>query len=819
MLAPLSWLKEYVDIDVTPQELQDKLFSCGFEVEELYQVGKDITGVVVGLVKTCEPIEGTHLHLTTVDAGEHGTFQVCCGADNVRAGKKFPLALVGATVIETEKDHVTVKGIATIKKGKLRGYESDGMLCSGTELGVSEDMYPGAGYNGLLELPDDAEVGSDVKPIVGLDDWIFDISITANRPDCQSIYGIAREVAAVLDKPVKAPALDFHATELTKEEVDQARGANAADHPFRVTVKAPDLCPRYVSHYIYDVTIGPSPAWMRRRLALVGMNAISNIVDITNYVLMELGQPMHAFDEDFLRGNEIVVRRAHAGEHIVTLDESDFEMNENNLCICDGEGPVALAGVMGGLNSEIRSATKGVVFESAKFMRDSIRKTSRSLGKRTDASAKYEKGVDEYTTEMAMRRALHLVEELGCGKVSSTHLDVNTGNSIEPYPMTVSVKKVNGVLGITVPDEEIVRIMRNLDFQPKIEGDSLKLMVPPYRTDIENYPDISEEVIRMYGYDHIVPTMLKTAQVTAGGMDLKQKTELALKRRLCAEGMYEAMHYSFFSPRDLDLLRLPEDHPWRQVIPILNPINEDLSVMRSTLAASMLHAVERNQKNGNTEGRLFEVAKRFIPKSLPLTDYPEERDTLCACVWGESESFFTIKGIADAIADTLFVQVDYKPSQMPFLHPYQCADIYLGEKKIGYVGTVRYEVMRQLNYQRKAYILELDLQSLEEIYGKRPKFEPLSKFPDVKRDLALVMDKKLTCAEVEECIKSSGKNITDVTLFDVYEGIQVAPGKKSMAFTVTFRPGDEELTDKAVDKAVDKILRKLKFTLDVDLRA
>jgi len=805
MLAPLSWLKEYVDIDVTPDELESKLFSCGFEVEEKYQVGKDITGVVVGLVETCEPIEGTHLHLTTVNAGEHGTFQVCCGADNVEAGKKFPLALVGATVIETEKDHVTVKGIATIKKGKLRGYESEGMLCSGTELGVSEDMYPGAGYNGLLELPADAETGADVKPILGLDDWIFDISITANRPDCQSIYGIAREVAAVLGKPLKKPAIDFHPAEVAKDG-------------FKVTVEAPDLCPRYVSHYIYDVKIGESPRWMRRRLALVGMNSISNIVDITNYVLMELGQPMHAFDEEFLRGNEIVVRRAHAGEHIVTLDESDFEMNENNLCICDGEGPVALAGVMGGLNSEIRDTTKGVVFESAKFMRDNIRKTSRSLGKRTDASAKYEKGVDEYTTEMAMRRALHLVEELGCGKVSSTHLDVNTGNSIEPVEMKVSIRKVNGVLGITVPDEDIVRIMRSLDFQPEVNGDELKLMVPPYRTDIENYPDISEEVIRMYGYDHIQPTMLKTAQVTAGGLTTKQRKELQIKKRLTEEGMYEAVHYSFFSPADLDLLRLPEDHPWRRAIPILNPINIDLSIMRTTLVASMLHAVERNQKNGIYEGRLFELANRFIPKSLPLTDYPEERPTLCAALWGSNESFFTIKGIADAVAESLLVRFEYKKGSMPFLHPYQTAEVWCNGEKVGYLGTLRYELMRTLNLNSKAYVMELDMKALEKYYGNIAKFVPLSRYPDVKRDLALVMDQSLTCEEVEECIRSTVKNIYDVKLFDVYEGIQVGAGKKSMAFTVTFRPADEELTDKTVDKFVDKILRKLKFTLDVDLR-
>ena len=807
MLAPLSWLKEYVDIDVSPEVLQEKLFSCGFEVEQLHQVGEDISNVVVGRVETCQPIEGTHLHLTTVNAGDKGTFQVCCGADNVEAGKKFPLALVGATVYETAKDHVTVEGVATIKKGKLRGYESDGMLCSGTELGLNEDLYPGAGYNGLLVLPDDAPLGADVKPIVGLDDWIYDIAITANRPDCQSIYGIAREVAAVLGKELKKPDLSFTETEVKKDG-------------FRVTVEAPDLCPRYIGHYIYDVKIGQSPAWMRRRLALAGMNSISNIVDITNYVLKEIGQPMHAFDEDFLEGGEIVVRRAHDGEEIVTLDNETYKMSSNNLVICDGNRPVAMAGVMGGLNSEIRDTTKAVFFESAKFARDNIRHTSRELGKRTDASAMYEKGVYEFNTVMGMKRALHLVEELGCGRVSSTHLDVNTGNSVEPKEMKVSVSRVNGVLGIKVPDEDIVRIMKNLDFQPKISGDELTIEIPAYREDIEDYPDISEEVIRMYGYEHLVPTFLKSAAVTVGGLNQKQKTELALKRALCAQGAYEAMHYSFFSPADLDLLRLDKNDPLRQAIPLLNPINPDLSIMRTTLAASMLHAVETNEKRGNIEGRLFEIAKRFIPKSLPLTDYPDEKDTLCAAVFGDQESFFTLKGLTETVAENLFVKFEYRPAARTFLHPGQTAEIYCDGECVGYLGKVSYEVAADLNLRTDAYVAELYLDILEKYYGKKPVFTPLSKDPDQTRDLALVMDKDVTAGSVEECILGTSPLVIDAHLFDVYEGVQIGAGRKSMTFKLTFRAKEnEELPAEKVDSQVKKILKALKKDLGVELRS
>ena len=810
MLAPLSWLKDYVDIDVEPHVLEEKLFSAGFEVEELIEVGKDISNVVVGLVETCEPIPDTHLHVTTVNAGSHGTFQVCCGADNVQAGGKYPLALIGATVIETEKDHKTVKGVATIKKGKLRGYESYGMLCSGVELGLSEEMYPGAGYNGLLVLPEDAEPGADVKPIVGLDDWIYDVAITANRPDCQCIFGLAREVAAILGKPVKEPALDYTETEVENEGFD-------------VTVEAPDLCPRYIGHYVYDVKIGESPAWMKRRLAMVGNNAISNIVDITNYVLKELGQPMHAFDGHFLEGNRIVVRRAAENEKIVTLDEKEFALNPSNLVICDAEKPVALAGIMGGLNSEIREDTTSVTFEAAKFMRDNIRKTSRALGQSSDSSACFSKGVEEYQTVMGMKRALHLIEELGCGKVSRTHKDVNTGNSLEPREMKASIAKVNGVLGIEVPTDEIQRILTDLNFQPVINGDELTIQIPAYRDDMESYPDIAEEVIRMYGYDHIVPTFLKDAKVTMGGRNLRQKYEIKIRRALCNTGAFEAMHYSFFSPADLDLFRFPEDAVERKAIPLINPINEDLSLMRTTLAPQMVAAIYRNQNRGNMEGRLFEVGRRFIPKELPLKDYPDERETLCVGIFGKNEDFFTLKGMAETVADTLHTKFEYKPVKKTFLHPYQAAAIICEGNEIGYLGKLAYEIEEQMNVDKKkrlsSYIMEIDLKSLEGMLGKSPVFDAPGKHADEKRDLALLVDRNVTCSEIQDCILGACKYVVSADLFDIYEGEQIAADKKSMAFTVTFRPKEEKFEADQVDGFVNKILKKLSGQLGIVLRS
>lgn len=803
MKAPLSWLKDYVDIDVTAEELEEKLFSCGFEVEELTDVGKDISGVYVGEVTECEPVEGTHLHVCKVDCGDKGVFQICCGADNVKIGIKAPVALEGATVYATAKDHVTVEGVMTIKKGKLRGIDSFGMLCSGVELGVNGDMFEGADYNGLLLLPSSCRNGEDVKPILGLNDYIFDISVTANRPDCQSVLGIAREVAAVLKKPLKEPRIDYNAVH--------------DDRKVKVTITAPELCPRYIAHYVKDIKIGPSPMWLKRRLALCGLRSISNVVDITNFVLLEMGQPMHAFDLDTIEGSEIVVRRAHDGEKIVTLDEKEFTLNRENLVICDGSKPAALAGIMGGLNTEIKDSTREVLFEAAKFARDSVRKTSRSLGQHSDSSAIFEKGTNEYTTERAMKRALHLIDELGCGTVTDVCADVATEYSDTSVKhMAVSAQKINALLGIEVPAETMKEILENLNFGVSMSGDCLELTLPPYRDDLFGYPDIAEEIIRMYGYEHIHGTFMPTAKVTNGGWNEEQRTLNKLRDMLVSEGLYEISNYSFYSEKDLDMLRIPEGATERKYIRILNPISEELAVMRTFLAPSMVNTMLRNLKRGNYEGGEFEFAKVYIPESVPINNFPEERMKLCIGLWG-SANFFDMKGITENIADSLNVKFEYVSGQSPYLHPGINADILCDGEKVGYIGAVDPAILESIAAERPMVIAELDYELLKK-HAKPFKYIPLPKYPEAQRDLALISDREITCGQIEREIYSACKYVTDVKLFDVYIGNQIESGKKSMAFTVTFTPKDEALSGEKVDGFIKKILSNLKFKLGITLR-
>ena len=801
MKAPFSWLKEYVDIEISAQELEQKLFGCGFEVEELIDLGAQISNVVVGEVLSCEKVEGTHLFTCQVNCGPCGVKQIVTGAPNVHAGMHTPAAL----------DHSTLPGGVEIKARPLHGIPSEGMLCSGEELGLNEDLYPGAEVNGLLELPAETVPGTDIREVVGLDDYIFDISVTANRPDCQSILGIAREVAAVLGQEVKMPRTDYTCSEYKYPDL-------------KVSVIDKDLCPRYLAHGVRNITPGESPRWMRRHLALCGLRSINNVVDITNYVMLEIGQPMHAFDLDTLQNTEIIVRRAHSGETIQTLDEKTFSLTGDQLVICDGNRPVALAGIMGGLNSEITGETRQLLFEAAKFARDSIRKTSRALGQSSDSSARFEKGISEYTTELGMARALHLIEELGCGEVTSSMFDETAGAPREGKRFTARISGINAILGIEVPKEEILRILRTLQFQVEENGDILEVTAPRYREDIEiGEPDLAEEVIREYGYDHVVPTFLKSASVTVGGRKPEQLRQDKVKRTMCAQGYSEVSTLAFYADSDLDDLHIAADAAERNVVRILNPITEKLSIMRPLLAPSMLKIVVENLKRFNSEGRIFELANVYAPGkegALPL-----ETLHLGLAAFGNDEDFFTLKGSLESLGEAFGLRFDVERAQdVPWLHPGIAAYLLCEGERIGVFGKLANEVTAELKLHKdskthhKIFLAEIDYARMMSHAAASFRYHPVSAYPAVVRDLALTVDEEKTCGEMMAEMARACKQVTDVELFDIYRGEQIGEGKKSMAFKLRFESDDHALQPEEVDKFVKKILGNLKFKLGAEIR-
>ncbi|MBO6302326.1 MAG: phenylalanine--tRNA ligase subunit beta [Ruminiclostridium sp.] len=804
MKVPFSWLKEYVDIDITAEELEKRLFGCGFEVEELIDLSAEIDKVVVGVVTVCEPIEGTHLTKCKIDCGSYGKdIQIATHAPNVYVGMHTAAALDGSTL----------PGGVKIKAKPLRGVDSFGMMCSGEELGLNDDLFPGSEVYGLIDLPKDTEPGTDICKVVGLDDYIFDISVTANRPDCQSVLGIAREVAAILGKPVKMPSLDYTVS-------------GDIDFKANITVEAPDLCPRYIGHTVHDIKFEQSPAWMRRYLALCGIRGISNIVDITNFIMLELGQPMHAFDLDLLEEKRIVVRRAGEGEKITTLDTKEFTLNPNNLVICDGKKPVALAGVMGGLNSGINENTKNLLFESAKFMRDNIRKTARSLGQNTDASSFYEKGISEYTTELAIKRALHLIQELGCGRIAPEGCDVSAGAPRTGKNFDVKISDISDILGIEVPAADIVRILKSLCFEVTENGDVLNVTAPRWREDIEiGTPDIAEEIIREYGYEHVTPTFLKDAAVTSGGLTAEQQTRGKMKRVMCGLGCYEVSTLGFYSDADLDLVRIAPDAPERNVIRLINPISANLTIMRSILVPSLLNVVVNNIKRGNMEGRIFELSNTYVPKQQPVAELPDEVPHLCFAAFGDGEDFFTMKGITEGIADAFGLTFDYRRAEnAPYLHPGISADIICCGKKIGSFGKLANEVLGTLDLVKDSrdsfsiFLGEIDYKAMSELFPAVMRYKPISENPSVLRDLALVADESTLCGDIVSEIKAACSFVHSAELFDIYRGGQVAEGRKSMAFKIEFVPEDKALTQDDINKFVENILTRLKEKLGIEIR-
>ena len=802
MKVPYSWLKEYVDIDITAEELEEKLFGCGFEVEELIDLGKEVSRVVVGEVLSCEPVEGTHLYICQVNCGEYGNpVQIVTGAPNVYAGMHTPAAL----------DNSTLPGGITIKAKPLKGIPSDGMLCSGEELGLNDDLYPGAEVYGLMDLPKDTVPGTDIREVVGLNDYIFDISVTANRPDCQSVLGIAREVAAALGRELKMPATDYTASDYVFPGLD-------------VTVEAPDLCPRYLGHGVRNITVGESPRWMKRHLALCGLRSISNVVDITNYVLLEIGQPMHAFDMDQLQDRQIIVRRAKDGEKIQTLDEKEFTLTPENLVICDGNRPVALAGIMGGLNSEITGETTQLLFEAAKFARDNVRKTSRALGQSSDSSARFEKGISEYTTELGMARALHLIQELGCGEITASAFDCSAGAPRKGKRFTASLKRINSILGIEVPAEDVLRILGNLNFEVVRNGDTLDVTAPRYREDIEvGEPDLAEEVIREYGYEHVKPTFLKAATVTSGGKTPEQQRRERVCRVMCGQGYHEICTLSFYADSDLDFLRIPADAPERNVLRIKNPISANLAIMRPLLAPSLMNIIVENLKKGNDEGRIFEISNIYVPGEAG--EFPDERPHLGFAAFGDREDFFTVKGSVEALGRALGLSFDVeRAADVPWLHPGIAAYILCEGERIGCFGKLANEVTGELKLHKdaksnhKIFLGEIDYRTMMGHMAASFRYRPLSAFPSAVRDLALTVAEETPCGDLMREIARACPKVSDVELFDIYRGEQIGEGRKSMAFKITFRAEDKPLLPEELDKYIKKILGNLKFKLGAEIR-
>ena len=796
MKIPFSWLKDYVDIDCSAEELEAKLFSCGFEVEETLYFGEKIDKIVTcRILKIEKHPNADKLSVCTVDAGKYGTLQIITAATNVFEGATVPVALDGSTLFNGEK----------IRKGKLRGLESCGMFCSGEELGITDDWYEGASVHGILIFREDLPLGESVKDILGIDDVIFDVNVTANRPDCQSVLGMAREVAAVLGKPLKMPDLSYN----TDAGVSTFKTVKITDDAF-------DLCPRYKGRLIKDVKIGPSPEWMRRRLFSMGLKSINNVVDITNFVLLEIGQPMHAFDLRDLEGNEINVRRAKKGEKIITLDEKEFKLDENNLVICDAEKPVALAGVMGGLNSGIKDDTKDVLFESARFARDNIRKTSRTLGQRSDSSARFEKGVDYLSQEIGLKRALNLVDKLGCGKIACDEYDLK-GDQFKEKTIETTVDKINGVLGLDIAADTVKNILERLDFKVTLDGRNITVTVPLYREDVEGYPDLAEEVIREYGYDNITPTLLKTSAITAGGRNAEQKSAEDLKDLLIGYGYNETITNSFVSEKEFDLFGLDKS----RLIRILNPISEDMAVMRTTLIPSLVRAAVYNINRQNHDGKLFELAKTYFTVSGGNAELPEEREVLCFVAFGEREDYFSVKGVADGIfaAFCYGKEIKYVRSSEKFMHPTRSADIFVDGEKVGLIGQVHPDIVAACGADKAVFVGEIRADTLKKYFNGKITAKQVSKFPSVERDLAVITEEDVLCDDVVSVIKRNGGKILEkVSLFDVYRGNQVATGKKSMAFNLVFGSDERTLNVKEVDDAIEKILKHLKSEVNAELR-
>ncbi|MDR3216354.1 MAG: phenylalanine--tRNA ligase subunit beta [Clostridiaceae bacterium] len=809
MKAPLNWLKDFVDIDIAPAELEKKFVSAGFEIEEIINQRDAVKNTVAGQITAIEKHPNADkLFVCTVDVG-FKVVQIVTNAKNVYAGAVVPVALDGALLPSGTK----------ISAGELRGVRSDGMFTGLEELKATDEDFPGADPDGVLILSPSIAPGTDIADVLGLDDIIFDVSVTANRPDCNSILGIAREIAAVTGKDVKPYAFTYQSDE---EPAD----------PVKVVVENQILCPRYMAQTVKNVKIKPSPEYIKKRLKAVGIRPINNIVDITNYVLTEIGQPMHAFDRFNIGGNHIIVRNAKKDEEVVTLDGKTRTLEESVLVICDLARPMAVAGIMGGTDSGINVGTVEIVFESAKFARDNIRRSSKALNLRSDSSARFEKGIDFSAQELGLKRALQLVHELECGTVAGAPVDIAT-DFVKERTVSFTAAAVSKILGITVKADKIMEILNGLGIKTVQSGKLLTSDIPEYREDLENANDIAEEVIRLMGYDKIKSKLLSKAQQTIGGASNSYRTDTAARNAAAGAGFSETVTYSFISPKAFDLLRLSADDALRNAVGIRNPLGEDVSIMRTVILPSALAVVASNISKFNKEARFFEIAKRYSPKAATVktaskaakntkipsqAELPVEEQTLVLTAYGEGESFFTLKGALDRIAGLLGLEFSYRAKVYPFLHDGRSAEVLFNGVHIGYIGEVHPETQDAYGSPFRIYAAEI---SLEKLYDKAlevKKFASLPKFPGVARDLAVVVEDGTSAAELIAVIKKTAKLLESIGVFDVYKGTHIAEGFKSIAFGLTFRHPERTLTDDEIAEEMTVVLAALKKGFGAELR-
>ena len=804
MNTSLSWIKAYVPgLDVTAQEYTDAMTLTGTKVETFEKLDADLDKIVIGQILSIERHpDADKLIICQVNIGEK-TIQIVTGAPNVHVGDKVPVVLDGGRVAGGHDGKKTPGGIP-IKKGKLRGIESDGMMCSIEELGSSRDMYPEAPEYGIYIFPEDAVVGESAVKALGLDDVVFEYEITSNRVDCYSVIGIAREAAATFHKEFKPPVVT-------------ATGNSEDVHDYvKVTVKDTDLCPRYCARVVKNIKIAPSPVWMQRRLASNGIRPINNIVDITNYVMEEYGQPMHAYDYDTLAGHEIVVRRAGADEKFVTLDGQERTMDENVLMICDGEKAVGIAGIMGGENSMITDDVKTMMFEAACFDGTNIRLSAKRIGLRTDASGKFEKGLDPNNAEDAINRACQLIEELGAGEVVGGIVDVYTKKK-EPVRIPFQPERINALLGTDVSEEDMLSYFKKIDLG--YDAEKREVIAPTFRHDLFRMADLAEEVARFYGYDNI-PTTLPKGESTLGKLPFEVRIEGIARDVAEFSGFSESMNYSFESPKVFDKLLIPEDSELRKPIVISNPLGEDFSVMRTLPLNGMLSSLAFNYNHRNKNVRLYELAKVYLPKTLPLTELPDERVQFTLGMYGEGD-FYVMKGVVEEFFSKAGIRgkISYDPKAgKTFLHPGRQANIIYNGEVMGYLGEIHPQVADNYGIGDKTYVAVLDMPVVVKYADFDRKFTGIDRFPAVTRDLSMVVPHEILAGDIEDMIvQRGGKILESYQLFDVYEGSQIKAGYKSMAYSVVFRAKDKTLEESEINTAMKKILNGLS-SMGIELR-